>query len=199
MSARAHASTSTRRTSSARRTNARAKKFVPSPELCQGLHAMRSELFGHALKLTRAPEAAEDLVQDTVVRAIRFQHSFQRGTNLRAWAHQILFSVFISRCRRSRLERKALEHLTFVPGSWTLPERRPEMLALSSSMARAMAALPLRFRAAVVLVDIEEMSYKDAATLLGVPVGTVMSRLHRARAQLAELMGNSGEAPRAAA
>ncbi|APR83099.1 RNA polymerase sigma factor [Minicystis rosea] len=199
MSALAHESTSTRRTSSARRPNVRAKKFVPSPELCRGLEAMRSELFGHALKLTRAPEAAEDLVQDTVVRAISFQHCFQRGTNLRAWAHQILFSIFITRCRRSRLERKAMELLTFAPGAWTLPERRPEMVALSPTMARAMAALPINFRAAIVLVDIEEMSYKDAATLLGVPVGTVMSRLHRGRAQLAELMGGGPETMRAAA
>ncbi|MFT3766709.1 MAG: sigma-70 family RNA polymerase sigma factor [Minicystis sp.] len=211
MSARASKSTrtastrnrtrSTRSTSArkpARRPNARAKKFVPCPELCRGLEALRGELYGRALKLTRSTAAAEDLVQDTVLRAISFQDSFQQGTNLRAWAHQILFSIFITRCRRTRRERKALEFLTWTPGSWTLGDLRPEMVALSPAMARAMAALPQNFRAAIVLVDLEEMAYKDAATLLGAPVGTVMSRLHRGRAMLADLMTGDQEAPLAA-
>jgi RNA polymerase sigma-70 factor (ECF subfamily) len=168
--------------------NARAKKLSPAPsmELCQGLANMRSDLFGHALRMTRSAAAAEDLVQDTVVRALSFEHCFQRGTNLRAWAHQILFSIFITRCRRNRLERKALEVLTTAPGAWTLPERRPEMVSLSPTMARAMNALPLTYRAVVVLVDLEEMAYKDAAILLGIPLGTVMSRLSRGRRMLAE-------------
>lgn len=181
------------------RTNARAKKFTPSLELCRGLETLRSELFGHALKLARCPEAASDLVQDTVERAIRFQHGFQRGTNLRAWAHQILFSIFITRCRRRRLERNALDVLTSAPGAWTLPQQRPESIALSPPVARALEALPLAFRAVIVLVDLEEMAYKDAAILLGVPVGTVMSRLHRGRSMMAEVMLGARELPRAAA
>jgi len=180
------------------RTNARTKKLVPSPELCSGLQGLRSDLFGRALKLTRSPETAEDLVQDTVERAIRFQHHFQHGTNLRAWAHQILFSIFISRCRRRRLERAAHEVLGNAEGAWTLGQKAPATLALSPPVARAFEALPLNFRAALVLVDLEEMSYRDAATLLGVPVGTVMSRLHRGRALMAAELG-SPDAMRAAA
>jgi RNA polymerase sigma-70 factor (ECF subfamily) len=180
------------------RTNARTKKFVPNAQLCAGLQAIRSDLYGRALKLTRAPELAEDLVQDTVERAIRFQHHFQQGTNLRAWAHQILFSIFITRCRRRRLERKALDVLGSAEGAWTLGQKAPESIALSPPVARAFDALPQNFRAAVVLVDLEEMSYKDAAMLLGVPVGTVMSRLHRGRAMMADQLGGK-DAVRAAA
>lgn len=180
------------------RKNARTKKFVPSPELCAGLETLRHELFCRALKLARNEQAAEDLVQDTVLRAISFQHCFQRGTNLRAWAHQILFSLFITRCRRLRRERTALDVLGSTPGAWTLKEWRPESLALSPPVARALGALPLQYRAAIVLVDLEEMAYADAAKLLGVPVGTVMSRLHRGRAQLAEAL-SAGSAQIAAA
>lgn len=174
------------------------KPVAPPIELCRGLQGMRGELFGHALRLSRSAATAEDLVQDTVERAIRFQHTFQSGTSLRAWAHQILFSIFISRCRRRKLERNALDVLATSPGAWTLPDRRPESIALSPPVARALDSLPLVFRSAVVLVDLEEMAYKDAATLLGVPVGTVMSRLHRGRAMLAQRMVAPGDEARAA-
>lgn len=157
-------------------------------ELLRGLVEMTPELFGRALRLSRSPATAEDLVQDTVERAIRFAASYERGTNLRAWVHQILFSVFITRCRRSRRERNALDVLAADPCAWTAPERRAEMHALSPGVRRALATLPPSFRDTVVLVDLEEMSYKDAATQLGVPVGTVMSRLHRGRKLLAEAL-----------
>lgn len=167
--------------------------------VCLGLQSIRGELFGYALKLSRSPSTADDLVQDTVERAIRFAHTFQNGTSLRAWAHQILFSIFITRCRRRKLERNALDVLASAPGAWTLPERLPESIALSPPVARALESLPLVFRAVVVLVDLEELAYKDAAILLGVPVGTVMSRLHRGRAMLAARMGGSADEARAAA
>ncbi|MGK4007760.1 RNA polymerase sigma factor [Sorangium sp. So ce1036] len=162
-------------------------------QLCRGLVEMTPELFGRALRLSRSPAAAEDLVQDTVERAIRFAGSYEPGTNLRAWVHQILFSVFITRCRRSRRERNALDVLATDPCAWTAPEGRAEMHALSPGVRRALSTLPPGFRDTVVLVDLEEMSYKDAATRLGVPVGTVMSRLHRGRKLLAEAL--RGQAP----
>ncbi len=176
------------------------RNAIPSApqDLRAGVASMAPELYGRALRLTRSPHLAEDLVQDTVERAIRFQHHFQRGTNLRAWAHQILFSIFISRCRRRRLERQAFDVLGSAEGAWTLGQKAPESLALSPPVAKAFGALPLNFRAALVLVDLEEMSYKDAAILLGVPVGPVMSRLHRGRAQLAEELA-AGAEPMAAA
>lgn len=187
------------RARAAKTANARAKKFVPSPQLCRDLMALRPELLRHAYRFTHAREAAEDLVQDTIERAIRFQTSFQGGSNVRAWAHQILFSVFITRCRRRRRERVALEVLTNGPTAWTLPQHRPETIALSPPVARALEAVPLHFRAPIVLIDIEEMAYRDAAVLLGVPLGTIMSRLHRGRAMFAANMGGEpAELPAAA-
>ncbi|MFO0763131.1 MAG: RNA polymerase sigma factor [Byssovorax sp.] len=156
-------------------------------ELRQGLGALRNELFGRALRMARSPQVAEDLVQDTIERAIRFESTYQPGTNLRAWTNQILFSVFMTRCRRARRERNAVDVLSADPCAWTAPEHsHPEMSKLSPPVARALEALPPCFRAAVVLVDLEERGYKDAAAEMRVPVGTVMSRLHRGRKMLAE-------------
>lgn len=163
-------------------------------ELCRGLVEMAPELLGRALRLSRSPATAEDLVQDTVERAIRFASHYEPGTNLRAWVHQILFSVFVTRCRRSRRERNALDVLATDPCAWTAPEGRAEMHSLSPGVRRALATLPPCFRDAIVLVDLEEMSYKDAAARLGVPVGTVMSRLHRGRKLLAETLRDEGAA-----
>jgi RNA polymerase sigma-70 factor (ECF subfamily) len=175
--------------------NATSKSPVPAhaKELRDGLVKLTPELFGRALRMTRSRELAEDLVQDTVERAIRFQDQYKRDTNLRAWVHQILFSVFVTRCRRSRLERKALGVLSTDPCAWTSSDAAsPEMQQLSPPVQRALDELPAGFRHAVVLVDIEEMSYKAAAEQLRVPVGTVMSRLHRGRRALAEAMRSAG-------
>lgn len=163
------------------------RKVEQSP-LRKSLAALAPELFGRALRMARTPAAAEDLVQDTVERAIRFEAQYQPGTNLRAWVYQILFSVFVTKCRRVRRERNALEVLTTDPCAWTMPEGSAAMHELSPPVQRALDSLPKGFRDAVVLVDLEEMSYKDAAARLDVPVGTVMSRLHRGRRLLAEAM-----------
>jgi RNA polymerase sigma-70 factor (ECF subfamily) len=141
---------------------------------------------GRATRLSHSPTVAEDLVQDTVERALKFESHYVEGTNVRAWVHQILFSVFITRCRRVRRERKALSWLGTDPCAWTAPEGAPAaMQAVSPGVQRALEALPPSFRKVVELVDLEEMSYRDAAELVGVPVGTVMSRLHRGRRLLA--------------
>lgn len=169
-------------------------------DLRRGLVALQPELFGRALRMARSPSLAEDLVQDTVERAIRFESHYQPGTNLRAWLHQILFSVFITRCRRSRRERNALDVLSTDPCAWTSPDGgAAEMDALSPGVARALGSLPAGFRDVVVLVDLEEMSYKDAAARLNVPVGTVMSRLHRGRKMLADTLRSARDEAVAAA
>jgi RNA polymerase sigma-70 factor (ECF subfamily) len=129
---------------------------------------------------------AQDVVQDTVERALRFESQFEPGSNLRAWLQRILLSVFITRCRRSRRERRALENLTHDPCAWTLPEPRSGAQSLSPPVHRALAALPAAFRQAVELVDVADLSYRDAAEIIGVPLGTVMSRLHRGRRILAD-------------
>jgi RNA polymerase sigma-70 factor (ECF subfamily) len=161
-------------------------------ELRDGLSALVPELRARALRLTRDPAAAEDVTQDCIERALRFSNQYERGTNLRAWTFQILFSVFVTRWRRHRRERTALQQLASDPCAWTIPEAflAPDAGdgAMSESTRRKLAALPEGFRAVVVMVDLEQRSYRDAARELGVPVGTVMSRLHRARKLLAEQM-----------
>lgn len=154
----------------------------------RGLVALVPDLRARAFRLAGERVLADDLVQDTVERALRFEAQYIRGTNLRAWVYQVLFSVFVTRYRRKRRERNALRDLGFDPCSWTIPEafdRDATALSLTPSTTRELDALPAGFRSAVVMVDIEERTYREAADELGVPVGTVMSRLHRGRKLLA--------------
>ncbi|NUP11942.1 MAG: RNA polymerase sigma factor [Polyangiaceae bacterium] len=167
---------------------------VPQSELRAALVTLAPELFARALRLSRNPTVAEDVVQDTVERAIRFESHFIPGTNARAWLFQILFSVFITRCRRNRREVKALSALATDPCSWTIPEfGSPAMSKLTPALTEQLEQLPEAFRKAVELVDLQEMSYRDAADRMGVPVGTVMSRLHRGRKLLATALRSSDE------
>lgn len=158
-------------------------------DLRAGLVALLPRLRSRALRLCGNPAAADNLAQDTIERALRFAHQYERGSSLSAWAFQVLFSVFVTRWRRQRRERKALHHLASDPHAWTIPEPfgSPDKGtgAMSSATRRTLEALPPGFRAAVILVDLEQRTYQDAAEQLGVPVGTVMSRLHRGRKILA--------------
>jgi RNA polymerase sigma-70 factor (ECF subfamily) len=161
----------------------------PDPSFAAALVAMRPELCAHALRLTRHAAQAEDLVQDSVERALRFEDHFVRGTNLRAWAHQILSNVFFTRCRQARREGRALGVLATDPCAWTAGREQPrERTGLSRATRLALSSLPAQFRSAVVLVDLMDYSYKAAADELGVPLGTVMSRLHRGRKLLAQTL-----------
>jgi RNA polymerase sigma-70 factor (ECF subfamily) len=156
--------------------------------LKRGLGTLVPELRGRACRLAGDPTTAEDIVQDTVERALRFSSQYERGTNLRAWVYQILFSVFVTRYRRSRREKNALRSLMLDPCAWTMPERfaSPEVGAgLSPSAQGKLDALPESFRTVLKLVDLGDLTYREAAIELGVPVGTVMSRLHRGRKMLA--------------
>jgi len=167
-------------------------------ELHTGLVALLPELRSRALRLCSDRAAAEDVAQDTIERALRFADQYERGTNLRAWAFQILFSVFVTRWRRRRRERNALENLASDPCAWTVPTGfvRPDAGpgSLTASTRRKLDSLPEGFRAVVVMVDLEQRSYRDAARELGVPVGTVMSRLHRGRKLLAAQMADERDA-----
>lgn len=153
-----------------------------------GLVELVPELRGRAWRLANDHTVADDIVQDTIERALKFSAQYERGTNLRAWAYQILFSVFVTRYRRSRRERNALRGLASDPCAWTLPNHfaPPEAGASLSKVTQGkLAALPAMFRDVLTLIDLDELTYREAATELGVPVGTVMSRLHRGRKMLA--------------
>jgi RNA polymerase sigma-70 factor (ECF subfamily) len=160
----------------------------PATELRDHIGKHFGELYAHALRLARNATVAQDILQDTFERALRFESQYEPNSNLRAWLHRILLSVFVSRCRRSRREHRALENLTHDPCAWTRSEQAPVENKLSPSAATALAKLPSSFRRAVELVDLGDMSYRDAADAIGVPLGTVMSRLHRGRRMLAETL-----------
>jgi RNA polymerase sigma-70 factor (ECF subfamily) len=153
------------------------------------------ELYARGLRLTRNAAAAQDLVHDSVERALRFESQYQPGSNLRAWLHQILSSVFITQCRRRRRDRNALRMMADDPCSWAVPENLSAASDLSPPTAKALAELPVGFRQAVELVDIADLSYRDAADAIGVPLGTVMSRLHRGRRMLASALADARVRP----
>ncbi len=163
-------------------------------EVRAGLSGLRSDLYARALRLSRCPSRADDIVQETMLRALRFENQFRAGTNLRAWVGQVLMSVFLTQCRRSKRERKALDNLTRDPCAWLKKDAPSMMTTLSKRPAKALAKLPDSYRSAVELVDIQEMSYREAAEQLEVPVGTIMSRLHRGRKMLAGHLGEVAQA-----
>ncbi len=159
-------------------------------EVRRGLAALRPELYARALRLARCPAQADDIVQEAMLRALRFEDQYRAGTNLRAWVGQVLMSVFLTQCRRKKRERNALDGLTRDPVAWPKKDPAVVMTQLTSRPARAVQSLPESYRVAVVLVDIQGLSYREAADQLAVPVGTIMSRLHRGRKLLADQLGD---------
>jgi len=153
--------------------------------LRSGLAPELSRLRARARRLCRNESDALDLVQDTVARALAYEASFEPGSNLHAWLECILRNLFVSRYRRLGRERRALAALGDDPCSWIHSDAPPVLGALGPHAESALSGLSEPFRRVVELVDLEELSYQDAANALGVPVGTVMSRLHRARQKLA--------------
>jgi RNA polymerase sigma-70 factor (ECF subfamily) len=149
-------------------------------------------LYGVACRLTKNPLEAEDLVQDALLKAIRAREQYQPGTTHKAWLFKILTNTFINKFRRGGLERVVLEGPDADPlvDGWVSAAsmralRDPETQALrpivEREIRRALDELPEEFRLAVVLSDVEELSYKEIADVMDCPVGTVMSRLHRGR------------------
>ncbi len=151
--------------------------------------ALSDQVYRVARRLAPSREEAEDLVQETYARAFRNWRSFQPGTNLRAWLFRILTNLNIDRGRR---EQRTPDMQPIEEGDYFLynkleqtgnePEEDKVVERLSQdSVVDALAAVPHDFRDVIVLVDIGEFSYRDAAQILDIPVGTVMSRLHRGR------------------
>jgi RNA polymerase sigma-70 factor (ECF subfamily) len=155
--------------------------------------ACLDSLYSTALRLTRNPADAEDLVQDTYLKAFRAADQFQPGTNLKAWLFTILHNTFLNRRRRAGREPIAIGPDEIDRASAALPSAggaTPEELllrdTLDADLQLALDALPEAFRQAVWLRDVEEFSYAEIASMLGVPIGTVMSRISRGRRLLYE-------------
>ena len=140
----------------------------------------------YARALARDIDAADDLVQDCLERAISRQHQFRDGTDMRAWLFTIMHGIFVNGVRRR--PRAAEQPLDAVAGKLASPPHQGQGLVLRDLEA-ALARLPDEQREIVLLVGLESMSYKQAAEIVGVPLGTVMSRLARGRERLRQLMG----------
>jgi RNA polymerase sigma-70 factor, ECF subfamily len=158
------------------------------------------QLYAAALRYTRNPEDARDLVQDTYMKAFTSFHQFEEGTNLRAWLYRVLTTTFINSYRKKQrqpmIANNELE-------DWQIDQaqshtsdlgKSAEVEALEnlpdSDIKNALQELPEEFRMAVYLADVEGFSYKEIAEIVGIPAGTVMSRLHRGRKLLREKLAD---------
>jgi RNA polymerase sigma-70 factor (ECF subfamily) len=152
-------------------------------------------LYGAALRMTRNPADAEDLLQETTLRAYRGFASFREGTNLKAWLYRILTNSFINTYRKKQREPKTVDGPEDLD-EWFLYDRLGAQNVARSAeedvlqnipdadVKDAVESIPENFRMAVLLADVEGFSYKEIAEITGVPIGTVMSRLHRGRKAL---------------
>ncbi len=152
-------------------------------------------LYGAAMRLTRNPADAEDLIQETYLRAFRGFAGFKEGTNLKAWLYRILTNSFINTYRKKQREPQIVEGPDDI-GEWYLYDklggRNVEVSAENevldqipdADVKAALESLPENFRIPVLLADVEGFSYKEIAEIMDTPIGTVMSRLHRGRKAL---------------
>ena len=152
-------------------------------------------MYGAAMRLTRSEADAQDLVQDAFLKAYRFYDRYEPGTNMRAWLLRVLTNTFINKYRRSSRERRVFDGDDAEPvGEGVMsraamralhePDGEAMRSLVSQEIQAALDELSEEHRLMIVLADVEELSYKEIADIVGCPIGTVMSRLHRARKQL---------------
>lgn len=156
---------------------------------------LADRLYGAAMRYTRDPVDAQDLLQEAMVKAFRSFHQYQQGTNLKAWLYRVLHTTYLSMYRKQ--QRRPQENLTDDWGDHTLFDAvvdsgsvEEDVLASFTDQAvkDALADLPEQFRMAVYLADIEGFAYKEIAEIMDTPVGTVMSRIHRGRKGLQQAL-----------
>jgi len=163
----------------------------------------RDQLYKTALRLARSAEDAEDLLQETYMKAYRHYDSFQPGTNLKAWLFKILKNTFINEYRRRKLVPQQVDFaelegtfetlVTSGPnGQPRTPEDHVMEFSLDGEVRRALLALPHNYKVVVLLADLEGYAYKEIADILAIPVGTVMSRLYRGRRLLEKALLSFG-------
>ena len=152
-----------------------------------------ASLYNFAHWLTHNREEAEDLVQETYLKALKGFMSFQQGTNFRAWMYRILRNTFLT--SRSGLNVKMTVPLDREENAIGLPADTPEAVLLARAdqqmVQSALEHLPVQFREVILLCDMEDMSYQEIAEIVGIPIGTVMSRLSRARRSMRELLAEN--------
>jgi RNA polymerase sigma-70 factor, ECF subfamily len=168
----------------------------PGDPFARDALAYVDSLYGTALRLTRRPADAEDLVQETYLKAFRASAQFERGTNLKAWLFTILHNTFRNLRRHDvrspvDVDSETVEHAADLLAQDQTPEQLLTRDTLDADLQAALDALPAAFRQAVWLRDVEEFSYAEIARIVGVPIGTVMSRISRGRKLLYERLAGT--------
>jgi len=179
------------------------KRVIPADQRLKFERAALPHLdavYSAALRLTRNPDDAEDLLQETILRAYRFFHQFAEGTNCRAWLLAILYNNFRNAWRRTAREQPAVSNEEFdrevesqslqSDQTRTNPENLVGGRMMGSQIEVALNAIPAEFREALLLVDAQELNYQEAADILGVPLGTIKSRVSRGRALMREALSD---------
>jgi RNA polymerase sigma-70 factor (ECF subfamily) len=173
------------------------------PEFAAEALSYVDSLYGTALRLTRRPQDAEDLVQETYLKAFRASHQFERGTNLKAWLFTILHNTFRNIRRHDGrnpvdVNSETVEQAVDTAGEDQSPEQLLTRATLDAALQAALDDLPAAFRQAVWLRDVEEFSYAEIAKMIDVPIGTVMSRISRGRRLLYDRLAGDRAAERVA-